>query len=194
MRDFVEWLGKNTKWIVSGVAALILMIKRDAATILCLIGAITNAIFGKILKRIINEARPRGARLVDPGMPSSHAQSLFYFATYLSLIIIQGKLSNFVGKSVASQILTCVLIMGLACTGAIYRVRKGLHTFPQISVGGIVGMLFAIFWQTFVQPLFVHIFIGLEWLVAPVLIIGAFTVGSVERKIREFCHRHDSIK
>ena len=81
----VEWIGRNTKWIVSGLAAIILMIRRDAATILCLIGAITNAIFGKILKRIINEARPKGARLIDPGMPSSHAQSLFYFATYLIL-------------------------------------------------------------------------------------------------------------
>jgi dolichyldiphosphatase len=33
-----------------------------------------NALLSKILKRVINQARPAGAQQADPGMPSSHAQ------------------------------------------------------------------------------------------------------------------------
>ena len=39
----------------------------------------------QVLKVVINESRPAGARSVDPGMPSSHANSLGYFGSYVAL-------------------------------------------------------------------------------------------------------------
>ena len=41
-----------------------------------------NAALSKVLKRVINEARPEGARTADPGMPSSHSMSLFFLACF----------------------------------------------------------------------------------------------------------------
>ena len=75
----------ETKWLVSGSAFIVLLVRRDAATVTFLCGAIGNALLSKVLKRLINAARPAGARLSDPGMPSSHAQSLSYFAVFLAL-------------------------------------------------------------------------------------------------------------
>ena len=76
----------STRVLVSGTAFGVLVWRRDAASVLCITGAVINAIFSKILKRLINESRPAGAQESDPGMPSSHAMSLFFFATYLVLL------------------------------------------------------------------------------------------------------------
>ena len=75
----------STKWIVSGAAAGTLAYRRDLPSALCILGAVLNALLSKILKRLLRRPRPTGAPLADPGMPSSHAQSLFFFAAYLSL-------------------------------------------------------------------------------------------------------------
>ena len=53
----------ETKWVVSASALLVLLIRRDAATVVFLLGAICNALLSKVLKRLINVARPAGARL-----------------------------------------------------------------------------------------------------------------------------------
>ena len=74
----------ETKVFVSGATFLTLMYKRDVQCFSFLAGAISNALLSKILKRLINSSRPKGAQLSDPGMPSSHAQSLFFFAGYLT--------------------------------------------------------------------------------------------------------------
>ena len=78
----------ETRWVVSGSAAIVVAYRRDAASILCILGAVLNALLSKVLKRLLNEARPAGAPLADPGMPSSHAQSLFFFASYLSVAAV----------------------------------------------------------------------------------------------------------
>jgi dolichyldiphosphatase len=51
------------------------------------VGAVTNAFVNKALKYVLNHARPAsGLHLkTDPGMPSSHAQSLAYLAGYPAL-------------------------------------------------------------------------------------------------------------
>ena len=76
----------ETKVFVSGATFLVLAYKRDVQSAAFLLGAVSNALLSKILKRLINASRPQGAQLSDPGMPSSHAQSLFFFAGYLFLL------------------------------------------------------------------------------------------------------------
>jgi len=57
-------------------------------TVACLCGAIANAIFSKVLKNVLQHERPSKSDDIGHGMPSSHAQSMFYFATYLSLAVL----------------------------------------------------------------------------------------------------------
>ena len=43
----------------------------------------------QVLKAVLNQSRPAGARSSDPGMPSSHANSLGYFGTYVALSLVR---------------------------------------------------------------------------------------------------------
>ncbi len=52
-----------TKWVVSGAAALVIATRRDLASVLCVSGAVLNALLAKLLKRLLKEERPAGARL-----------------------------------------------------------------------------------------------------------------------------------
>ena len=72
----------------AGSAFATLLIRRDAATCVFLLGAITNAVLGKILKAVFRVKRPASSTLDDPGFPSSHAMSLFFFAAYLSCAVL----------------------------------------------------------------------------------------------------------
>lgn len=78
----------KTRWLVGGSCALAAIVHPTTEVYGLIGGAIINALFSKTLKKIIKQERPS----TDPkhaelghGMPSSHAQSLFYFATYLAL-------------------------------------------------------------------------------------------------------------
>ena len=45
-----------TKWAVSGTAALVIATRRDLASVLCVSGAVLNALLAKLLKRLLKEA------------------------------------------------------------------------------------------------------------------------------------------
>ena len=44
-----------TKWAVSGTAALVIATRRDLASVLCVSGAVLNALLAKLLKRLLKE-------------------------------------------------------------------------------------------------------------------------------------------
>lgn len=69
--------------------ALAALWKRDAEIMWALMGAVANTVLSSILKKLLNHERPAPALRSDPGMPSSHAQSIFYAATFL---VLSGKL------------------------------------------------------------------------------------------------------
>jgi dolichyldiphosphatase len=120
---------KNTRWLVAGSAAAVLLWRRDAVAISCIAGAIGNAIISKILKRILNQERPEGATVSDPGMPSSHAMSLFFFASYLSSSLIFWATWPSPGFRAASV----AALAAFAVNSAAWRVTAGLHTREQVG-------------------------------------------------------------
>ena len=174
----------ETKWVVSGAAFVTLLIRRDIATAACIFGAISNALLAKVLKRVFNAARPRGAELADPGMPSSHAQSLFYFSAYLSLAASD--------MEQPTVLLPALGAFGAAAALAQLRVRAGLHTQAQVVVGATFGACFGFGWRQVAQPTVV------EWvqlhaggsnpvaLAFCLLCAGAAVVGSVERVLASY--------
>lgn len=52
------------------------VLRRDLPTFSFVLGAVLNGVLSKVLKRLLNQKRPEGSEQSDPGMPSSHAQSL----------------------------------------------------------------------------------------------------------------------
>lgn len=75
----------QSKWIVSGLFAAVILGRHDAEIVWVAMGSIINAMLSVALKRILNQERPASAMKSDPGMPSSHAQSLFFIFTFATL-------------------------------------------------------------------------------------------------------------
>jgi dolichyldiphosphatase len=96
----------------------------------------------KLLKRALNAARPPTARKADPGMPSSHAQSLFYLGTYVAIRVVQGA----GGGSSTVRVAAAVALTAAAAALTALRVRLGYHTLPQVVAGAALGGVNAAAW------------------------------------------------
>lgn len=70
--------------MVAGLFGLMILWKHDAEILWAATGSIFNSYISVTLKRVLNQERPSGLRS-DPGMPSSHAQSIFYVSVFAFL-------------------------------------------------------------------------------------------------------------
>ncbi|CAN4123578.1 unnamed protein product [Withania somnifera] len=71
-------LNSLSKWLMATVFGIILLWRHDGEVLWAVSGSILNAGLSTVLKRILNQERPVSTIRSDPGMPSSHAQSIFY--------------------------------------------------------------------------------------------------------------------
>ncbi|CAF0886251.1 unnamed protein product [Adineta ricciae] len=139
----------------------LIIFRRDIQTIMYLGGFFVSGIINHFLKIICKQERPERTRnRVDfyeiYGMPSAHAQSFFYFMTYMAIFVILK--SQMPGSSktrpirhrlfVFAQILAAILV-------AYSRVYLYYHTIAQVVVGGCLGIIFACIWYYFVNYQFI---------------------------------------
>ncbi|CAN0299960.1 unnamed protein product [Ectocarpus sp. 12 AP-2014] len=151
----LDVLGSSTQWVVAGAVGVALITRADVDTLVYVLGSLINAVFSKVLKKTINQVRPDGAQLSDPGMPSSHAMSLFYLGTYL-VIGLQEHGVLLLHPSLPSWPLgvtqTQTLLGMYALTASLWRVKAGFHTLPQVAVGAAVGAVDAVLWYHLCHP------------------------------------------
>ncbi|KAL8167328.1 hypothetical protein V2J09_008827 [Rumex salicifolius] len=103
-------------------------------------GSVLNSVFSVALKRLLNQERPNSAISSGPGMPSSHAQSIFY-----TVVFVVWSLIEWLGVNYLAVVLST---MALAC-GSYFswlRVSQQYHTTSQVAVGAAVGSAFGILW------------------------------------------------
>jgi membrane-associated phospholipid phosphatase len=209
----ISKIGSTTSTVVAGTFFIVLCYKRDALMVSFFLGAICNAIFGKVLKKFLKIERPEIAVAVavtdgdenseridavvapdidtidrpsDNGMPSSHAMSLGFICTFVALLLPK----------------TTIPLLAYAAISLIYRVRVNLHTVDQIAVGAVLGTFDgAVWWQLCTTNGF-HGFNIVElvsssgmmndygllswYLLAVPALIGAAVVGSVERRLGKY--------
>ena len=82
-----------------------------------------------------------------------------------------------------TKALVIALFVGAGAVAAAHRVRTGLHTWLQVSVGGSIGAAFAVAWQLYAQPALTRSTTLSGPAVAGLMVVGALTVGSVERLV-----------
>ncbi|CAA3000821.1 Hypothetical predicted protein [Olea europaea subsp. europaea] len=81
-------LNNLSKWLVA-VLFMTLIWRHDPGTLWAVIGVSLNGILAIALKMILNQARPISTLKADPGMPSSHAQFMFYAVAFINLSILE---------------------------------------------------------------------------------------------------------
>lgn len=83
-KDFLQYyIGKTAKYFVVFVVCLFILLNDSIQPIYYVMGGVANSILSKILKIIIQQPRPKHSPKGGHGMPSSHSQSISYFATVL---------------------------------------------------------------------------------------------------------------
>lgn len=78
---------------MSALFGSIILLRHDGAALWAVIGSISNSALSVVLKRILNQERPATTLRSDPGMPSSHAQSISFISVFAVLSGKQLKLS-----------------------------------------------------------------------------------------------------
>ena len=125
----LHYLNNSSKWILA-VANLIGVWMHKEGPFIVLGCIVASFLTENVLKRVINQGRPKGSPLSDPGMPSSHSLACFFLAfAWMSFLA---------GHE--------ILFLGLATFVATLRVVCGYHTLAQISVGAVLGSVFGLSW------------------------------------------------
>lgn len=158
----LAWISLTPMGIGAGFMALILF-RRDLHTITFFIGTLANEICNKILKNSIQEPRPVERKWINDeyGMPSSHAQFIWFFSTYVTLFVIlrlhhvSSNASPFEKTGRILVLIACWFLAGLVCLSRIYL---QYHTLGQVIVGSTVGAITGVSWFTFTQLILRPIF------------------------------------
>lgn len=200
MLQLIKVVGSTTSLVVGGSVFLAIAWYRNALTVSLFIGAVSNGILSKILKRLLQQERPITMTTEsidtnlpnDHGMPSSHAMSL-----------------GFIGMFTAWQFpSTAGLLIIYVGMSLFYRVRvKSFHTWEQIIVGFIIGSINGSLWwhwtndpnSALIHWISDRLLIGENGLLPysmlwiP-LVVGGLTVSSFERKISSLLGRTKQTK
>lgn len=143
--------------MVSGTAFAALAIYRNGWIFSLVAGSLVNAAIGKVVKRVLKTRRPAPSTRPSHGMPSSHANSLFFFATSLAMRTVATAaptLGNPGGSGAPWVGIRCAALFGYATMIAGTRVYTEDHTVPQIVVGAMLGAGCAIVNENLFAPHF----------------------------------------
>ncbi|XP_022132439.1 lipid phosphate phosphatase epsilon 1, chloroplastic-like [Momordica charantia] len=167
-------LNKMSKWLVAALFTAILLLRHDAEALWTAMGSVINAVLAMVLKRILNQERPIATLRSDPGMPSSHAQSIFFIVVYVALSAVEWLGAN------AISLFICGLSLIFGSYFSWLRVSQKLHTISQVLVGAVLGGSFSLSWYLFWKAVVMEAFAVNLW-IQVVVVLGAsgFSVGFV---------------
>lgn len=126
----------------------LVLFRRDLHTIFFFLGIVLNEIINFTLKHIIKEARPYKERKVlhvEYGMPSSHSQLIWFFATYLTLFMFIRLANGTKWSTLWKYFVTTIAIIS-ATIVSYSRLYLLYHSFEQIVCGGLLGCFNGVMW------------------------------------------------
>ncbi|KFK28319.1 hypothetical protein AALP_AA8G500700 [Arabis alpina] len=129
-----------SKWVVAALFGSVLLLRHDGAALWAVIGSVSNSALSVALKRILNQERPVATLRSDPGMPSSHAQSISFISVFTVLSVMEWLGTNGISLFLSG------LILALGTYFTWLRVSQKLHTTSQVVVGAILGATYSTLW------------------------------------------------
>ncbi|EEF40817.1 conserved hypothetical protein [Ricinus communis] len=167
-RGFEPLLNRLSKWLVAALFGVVLLWRHDAEALWIAMGSVLNAILSVTLKRVFNQERPFATAKSDPGMPSSHAQCIFYTVVFCSLSV-----TEWLGVN-EFTLLISGLNLALGSYFSWLRVSQQYHTASQVVVGAAAGSLFSFLWYWLWQTIVLDEFNSSLW-VRIVVVFAAFS-------------------
>ncbi|KAJ3708909.1 hypothetical protein LUZ61_012614 [Rhynchospora tenuis] len=137
---FEAALNRTSKWLVTSLFSLAVLWRRDAVSLWAMMGLCINTWISIKLKKVLNHKRPTSDYKPDPGMPSSHAQNIFYGVVFANLSLLRWLGTSF------STVITDMLILLFGSYLSWLRISQKLHTVEQVIVGAILGSAFGFAW------------------------------------------------
>ncbi|XP_026396578.1 lipid phosphate phosphatase epsilon 2, chloroplastic-like [Papaver somniferum] len=156
------------KWLVVTVFGIIVIWRHDALAMWAAMGEVANAWLAITLKRILNQERPVAILGTGPGMPSSHAQSIFFASVYAILSLVKSLGLN--GVTVTIR----VLVLAFRSYLSWLRISQRHHTISQVVVGAILGTIFSILWFQSWYWFVLQAFLSFLW-VWIIIVVGGVT-------------------
>ncbi|CAN6233797.1 unnamed protein product [Urochloa humidicola] len=155
-------LNSASKWLVAGSYVFAVVWKHDVEIMWVMLGASANYLLSLILKKMLNHERPAPDLRSDPGMPSSHAQSICYAATLLVLSLYYCLGTNYltmiVGPATLSmasylvRIMSCRLNFSMSWQFVWLNIPSKLpHVVAGAGVGSAFAALWFLLWRSLVQ-------------------------------------------
>ncbi|KAL8477860.1 hypothetical protein ACS0TY_029953 [Phlomoides rotata] len=160
-------LNNLSKWLIAAAFGSIIIWRHDAEAVWAVMGSVINAMLCLALKQLLNQERPNSTLRSDPGMPSSHAQSITYTTMFIVLSIVE-----WYGINALTTTLNGLLIL-LGSYFTWLRVSQNLHTVSQVVVGAIIGSSFSFLWFWSWKAYVLNLFVSFLWV--RLLIIVAAT-------------------
>lgn len=166
--------------IIAGVITLILF-RRDLHTIAFFGGLLINESINFVLKHAICEPRPmkRDNVHVEYGMPSMHAQFMWFFAAYIILFICI-RLHHNNNSSISERfwriaiIAACIVVAVLVTYSRVYLLY---HTISQVICGALVGIILGAIWFIIIHVVLTPIFpIIVSWRISEYLLLRDTTL------------------
>ncbi|OAA77536.1 dolichyl pyrophosphate phosphatase [Akanthomyces lecanii RCEF 1005] len=144
-----------------GVVYLTLIFaSREVEIALLFAGQLACEALNFVLKRLIKEERPRQIHGKGYGMPSSHAQFVFFWSVALTLVLLvrhrpatskskskaAANNSSRSSSRIVERLAVSAVSLVLAAATAWSRIYLNYHTPKQVLVGSSVGVLSAVAW------------------------------------------------
>eukprot|EP01091_Cochliopodium_minus_P003890 TRINITY_DN13839_c0_g1_i1.p1 TRINITY_DN13839_c0_g1~~TRINITY_DN13839_c0_g1_i1.p1 ORF type:complete len:172 (-),score=13.83 TRINITY_DN13839_c0_g1_i1:129-644(-) len=115
--------------------------RRDFETLYFFIGSFVASTASKVLKRILKQPRPSNEHKKNFGMPSSHATTICFFASYLLEYILIYKDQ----KGLFDYLIAILILVATFFTNSV-RIKYDYHNLLQTSVGCLLGSTIGSLW------------------------------------------------
>ncbi|XP_070163047.1 dolichyldiphosphatase 1 [Polyergus mexicanus] len=164
--------------IIAGFITLILF-RRDLHTIVFFSGIIINDCINFVLKHTICEARPmkRDGLYAEYGMPSTHAQFMWFFTAYATLFIYfrLNYSCTIVGRFWRTIVAVGCIITAILITYS--RVYLLYHSSTQVFFGALLGLSLGTAWFIIVHMVLTPFFpIVVSWRISEYLLLRDTTL------------------
>ncbi|XP_071694048.1 lipid phosphate phosphatase epsilon 1, chloroplastic-like [Rutidosis leptorrhynchoides] len=143
------FFNRSSKWIVAASFGGFVLLRHDALALWAATGAVLNVLLSVTLKQVLKQERPvsdvnsrdgLSSSHAQYGMPSSHAQSIFFMVVFFIQWVVKSQ-----GLNGGTAILN-MFVLALGSYFSWLRSFLRYHTTSQVIVGAVVGSIFSVLW------------------------------------------------